>query len=264
MLSKTAVRISVFLKQLILTIPMHLEGYEFIKKHRPWQGMDKYSWSARVLLLAAVVLGYYFFKDAFLTAKELITSATHVQAGAGFFLTDFSFDKIDWALHGTKKYIILIVLEIFTFHFVQKVLEIQTGRPPSYKFSAFIHAEKRMLKASLLAWIMEIIFTVIAKVLLGIIGLKFLLAEPVTLLIQFYFLGFIIIDNYHECFGLKLKESSKRTREVAGIAVAVGGVAYALMFLPVVGVLVATMIGAVTATLAMERMAPLAPANEIV
>lgn len=252
-----------YFKQFIQTLPLHKEGYEFIKNHQPWKGMDKYSWSARVMLFAAILLGYFFFKDAFLAAKDLINSASNSQAGLSFF-TDFSFEKIDWALKGTKKYLILIVLEIFTFHFVQKVLEIKTGRKPSYTFSAFMTAEKRMLKASLSAWIKEIIFIAIAKFFIGLVGLGFLLNDPVGLLIQFYFLGFIIIDNYHECFGLTLKESSKKTKQVAGIAIAIGGVAYCLMFVPLIGVVAATMIGAVTATLAMERFAPIEVANELV
>jgi hypothetical protein len=252
-----------YFKQFIQTLPMHKDGFEFIKKYQPWKGMEKYSWSARVLLIASVLLGYFFFKDAFIAAKELINTATNSQAGLAFF-TDFSFEKIDWALKGTKKYLILIVLEIFTFHFVQKVLEIKTGRKPSYTFSAFFAAEKRMLKASLSAWIKEIIFIALAKALIGIIGLGFLLNDPVSLLIQFYFLGFIIIDNYHECFGLTLKESSQKTKQVAGVAIAIGGVAYCLMFVPLIGVVAATMIGAVTATLAMERFAPMEVANDLV
>ena len=232
MLKKVPEYSLLYSKQFIQTIPVHREGLDFIKKHQPWKGMEKYSWSARILLIAAIILGYYFFKDAFLAAKELISNTSNVQAGISTFFTDFSFDKFDWALHGTKKYLILIVLEIFTFHFVQKVLEIQTGRKPSYSFNAFIAAEKRMIKASLSAWIKEIIFIALAKVFIGIVGLGFLLNEPVSFLIQFYFLGFIVIDNYHECFGLTLKESSNRTKEVGGVAIAVGGVAYCLMFIP--------------------------------
>ena len=138
------------------------------------------------------------------------------------------------------------------------------GRKPAFTFKIFIAAEKRMIKASLLAWIMEIIVTAIAKAIIGIVGLGYLLNDPAGLLIQFYFLGFIIIDNYHECFGLTLKESAKRTKQVTGVAIAIGGVAYLLMYIPLIGVVAATMLGAVTCTLAMQRFAPIAVPEELV
>jgi len=43
---------------------------------------------------------------------------------------------------------------------------------------------------------------------------------------------------------------------VPGVAVATGMVAYFLMFLPLVGVVLATGLGAVAATMAMERFSP--------
>ena len=253
-----------YIGQFIQTIPMHKEGYDFIKKHQPWKGMERYSWTARVLLISAILLGFFLFKDAFYLIKDIFSNEENTQLSLGSFFTDFSFDKIDWALHGTKKYVILIVLEIFTFHFIQRTLELQMGRKPTFTLKAFIAAEKRMIEASFIAWIMEVITIAIAKMLVGLVGLGYLLNDPIGLVIQFYFLGFIIIDNYHECFGLTLKESRKRTNQVAGVAIAIGGVAYLLMFVPLIGVVAATMIGAVTATLAMQRILPLEEKVEFV
>ena len=264
MLNKLFQYSKLYFNQFVQTVPLHKEGFVFIKKHRPWNSMQQYSWAARVLLVAGIILGYYFFKDTFIFIKNIFENPTQTQASLGAFFTDINFEKIDWAVHGTKKYLVLIVLEIFTFHFIQRTLELQMGRKPDFSFDAFMKAEKRMIKASLFAWIMEIIFTAFAKVILGILGLGALLNDPTTFLIQFYFLGFIIIDNYHECFGLKLKASEKRTRTVAGAAIAVGGVTYLLMYIPMIGVLAATMIGSVTATLAMQRFAPMETVEEFV
>ena len=253
-----------YFNQFVRTIPMHKEAFYFLKKHQPWKGMEKYNWAAWVLLVAAVLLGYYFFRDTFFFVKDIFNNTGNLKAGASSFFTDFSFEKMDWALHGSKKYLILIVLEIFIFHFVQKTLELQIGRKSAFTFKVFIAAEKRMIRASIYAWIMEIIVTAVTKAIIGLFGLGFLLDDAAGLLIQFYFLGFIIIDNYHECFGLTLKESSKRTKKVVGVALAIGGVAYALMYLPLIGVVAATMLGAVTCTLAMQQFAPFEASEESV
>ncbi|HFA49165.1 MAG TPA: hypothetical protein ENJ95_09125 [Bacteroidetes bacterium] len=255
--NKISVSISTYARQFAQTLPLHLDAIYFIKKHQPWRGMKRYRWMARALLGAAILLGFFFFKDAFLQAKEAIGDPQKFGASISSFWSGFSFEKMDWALHGSVKYLVLIVLEIFTFHFIQRALEIQTGRKPNNSFKAFVTAEKRMVKASFIAYVSETILRIVAKTLLGIFGLNVLLGQPVSLLIQFYFLGFLILDNYHECFGLTLKESRKRTKKVLGAALAVGGVAYILMYVPLVGVVAASMIGAVTAAYAMERFAPL-------
>ena len=253
-----------YLQQFIQTLPIHREGYEFLKTHKPWKSMTNYGWTARALLIFSVLLGIYFFKDVYLAAKSVVEHPEVFGAGVSSFLTDFSLDKFDWALHGTKKYLVLIVLELFTFHFIQRTLEIQVGRKPQYTFNAFLEAEKRMIKASIIAFVLETITRAIANVLIGIVGLSSILEKPAGFIIQFYFLGFIIIDNYHECFGYPLKESRKRMVKVAGIATAVGFVTYFLMYIPLIGVVVATMLGAVTSTLAMQRLAPLEPSEELV
>ena len=166
--------------------------------------------------------------------------------------------RFDWVLHGGKKYLVLIILEIFTFHFIRQTLEKRIGLKSEHTFRAFLHAEQRMMIVSLQAWILESIVRGLVNIPLGLFGLSFM-KEGVGLLIQFYFLGYALVDNYLECFEYKVREAERITRTVAGVAIAVGAVAYFLMFIPVIGIVLATMIGAVTATIAMEKLAPEMP-----
>jgi hypothetical protein len=151
----------------------------------------------------------------------------------------------------------MIVLELLVFYFIQKTLEIRTGRKPELTTKAFIEAELRVLKVTILAWALEIVARVlIVNIALGIIGFDWL-DKPVGFLIQCYFFGFALIDNYQECFDMKVAQSEKRTRGMAvGVAIATGLVAQLLMYVPLVGAVVATTVGAVAATLAMERFVP--------
>lgn len=254
--------LTIFFSQLIGTLPMHIEAYKFIKIHKPWTGMKKYGWSANILMAIAILLGLYLFKDVFVFVKDAAIHPDVVGANINTFFTDFSFEKLEGALSGSKKYLVLIILEIFTFHFIQRTLELQMGRKPENSVKVFIEAEKRMIKAAFSAYIMEIITIAVFSVFIGLFGLESIFKEPLKYLIQFYFLGFTIIDNYHECFGLTLKESRKKTKEVTGVAVAVGAVAFALMYVPIIGVVAATMIGAVTATMAMQKYAPMEVVEE--
>ncbi|MEO1260066.1 MAG: hypothetical protein AAFZ15_14830 [Bacteroidota bacterium] len=264
MIGKIIENTIIYFRQFVQTVPLYLEGYAFLKKHKPWRSMNNYGWTARALLLVSILLGIFLFKDALLAAKDVISQPSFFGAGISSFFSGLSFEKMDWALHGTKKYLVLIVLELFTFHFIQRTLEIQVGRKPEYTFKAFMEAEKRMIKASIVAYILETITRIIANIFIGLFGLEYLLEKPVGLIIQFYFLGFIIIDNYYELFGFSLKESRKKMIKVGGIATAIGFITYFLMYIPLIGVVIATMLGAVTATLAMQRYAPLEPSEELV
>jgi hypothetical protein len=244
-----------FLEQFAITLLLHKTAWEFMRKHRPWKGLQRYGWMVWILLGAALLLGWQFFREVWLMVTSLTSGSPAVSAGFVSVFENFSFEKLGWAFQGGRKYLVLIVLEVFTFHFIRQTMEIRTGLKSDSSFQAFIAAEKRMIIASLTAWILETIVRGAANLAFGIVGLE-MLKTPAGLVIQFYFLGFLLIDNYLECFGKKVRESRQRTYRVAGVAVATGMVAYFLMFVPLVGVVVATMLGAVTATIAMERFAP--------
>lgn len=244
-----------FVRQFLVTMILHRRAWEFIQKYQPWQGLNRYGWIAKVIIGIAVIIGLQLFWSLYQTVAQAVNNPQAFGASVASVFTDFSFEKINWMLQGGRKYLVLILMEIVTFHFIQRTLEIQVGRKPDYSFNAFIRAEKRMIVVSLMTWVMETIVRGLADIPLGILGLSWL-KQPVGLVIQFFFLGFTLIDTYHECFELKVEESRKRTWQVAGVAVAIGLVAYVLMFIPVAGVLAATMLGGVAAAMAMERFAP--------
>lgn len=239
-------------------MPLHLDAIDFLKTHKPWTGLLKHRWAAIVVGILALLIGVELVR----TVVEIITNLQQSigddpvnQAGL---LGSIDLSRFDWVLHGGKKYLVLIILEIFTFHFIRRTLEIRVGLKSEHSFKAFLEAEKRMMIVSLQAWILESIVRGLVNIFLGLFGLSFL--EGATgLLIQFYFLGYALVDNYLECFEYKVAEAERITRTVAGIAIAVGAVAFILMYVPVIGIVLATMIGAVTATIAMEKLAPELP-----
>ncbi len=244
-----------FIRQFLATLLLHKKAYEFIREHRPWEGLQRYGWTGKVLICVAVIFGFIFFRSFYEMISQAVKDPQAFEAGMMATFSHFSLENFGWMLKGGKKYLVLIVLEVVTFHFIQRTLEIRMGRVPDRSFGAFVNAEKRMIMVAFISWIMENIVRTVVNIPLDIIGWEFL-KQPSGLAIQFFFLGFALIDNYHECFDLKVEESRKRSWRAAGVAVATGGVAYILMFLPVVGVVVATMLGAVTAAIAMERFIP--------
>ncbi|MCC6723874.1 MAG: hypothetical protein IT258_05150 [Saprospiraceae bacterium] len=248
-----------FMRQFVITLLMHRTAFDFIREHKPWRGIDRLGWVVWVMVVAGALLSYQFYKDFYQVVDEVRHSQTSLSASLAGAI---SAERFKWALEGSRKYLVMIVMELVVFYFIQKTLEIRMGRRPDFSTKAFVDAEIRIFKVTFIAWMLEVIARfLIVKLALGILGFDSL-EKPVSFLIQCYFLGFSMVDNYHECFDLKVSDSEKRTRGVAiGVAVAIGLVAQVLMVIPGLGAVVATMLGGVAATLAMERFAPIGEAE---
>ncbi|MBK8566106.1 MAG: hypothetical protein IPN76_22875 [Saprospiraceae bacterium] len=254
-------KVLVFVQQFVTTLLMHRTAAEFIREHKPWRGIDRLGWVVWAMFLAGAMLSYQYFRDFY----QFVDEARHSQAPLSASLAGaISGERFKWALEGGRKYLVMIVMELVVFYFIQKTLEIRLGRSPELTTKSFINAEVRIFKVTILAWVLETIARVVfVDVALGIVGFEWM-KKPAGFLIQCYFLGYSMIDNYHECFNLKVANSEHRTRRTAvGVAVATGLVAQVLMIIPGLGAVIATMLGAVTATLAMERFAPVTEAEHL-
>ncbi|MEO1434520.1 MAG: hypothetical protein AAFV80_03235, partial [Bacteroidota bacterium] len=154
---------------------------------------------------------------------------------------------------GGMKYVVLIIMEVVIFHFVRKTISILSGEEQEASFKAFVAAEIRMIKVSFIAFILESIFTFLAQLGIGLIGLHFL--KPLVAFgIQCYFLGWVVIDNYFELYGMKISPSLKATKYYAGLSVILGISIYILLLIPLLGAFLAPLFGAVVATLAMYEL----------
>lgn len=249
------------LHQFIATLLIHKKAVEFIREKKPWRGLDQLGWVLWAMGIAAALLSYQFFQEIRHTIQQV--QQEHLSFSATM-LSSISFEKMAWAVQGSRKYLVMIVLELVVFYTIQRTLEIRMGRKPDLTTKAFVDAEFRIISSSILAWVLESITRfLVVNMALGILGIDWL-KQPTGFLIQCYFLGFAMIDNYHECFDLKVKQSEQRTRrKAAGVAVATGMVAQLLMYVPLVGAFIATILGAVAATMAMERFAPVSEAEHL-
>lgn len=243
-----------FFHQFVVTLALHKKALEFIQEKKPWRGLDQLGWILWVMAIAGALLSYEFFQEIWRTIQQV---QNEPQGFSASMLGSLSMEKMAWAAKGGRKYLVMIVLELVVFYIIQRTLEIRTGRKPELSTRAFIEAEVRIVRCTVLAFVLETMLRfVVVELALNILNLDFL-DKPVGFVIQCYFLGFAMVDNYHECFDLRVKESEKRTRRTAiGVALAAGMVAQLLMYIPLFGAFTATVLGAVAATLAMERYAP--------
>ena len=233
------------------TVIAHLEAMHFVKQNRLWEGFWKYGWVSRLLVFLAVAIGIKFFfilkNMAFPSDPGIVTTAMTL----GSVFQNFAVEGYEFLFSGIMKYLMLIMLEVIIFHMCRLTLKILSGADSDLSLDNFVKAQIRMIKVAIRAFITEMFFTMIVKILFGIFGSLDFLQPIIIYLVQCYFLGILVLDNYIEQFGYSIKESFKIIRQYAGIALGIGLILNVLLAVPLLGPLAGPVLAAVTATIVM-------------
>lgn len=225
----------------------------FCNEHRLWEGLLKYKWLGRILILAAVILSVQFLRSCLNWWEESTTAENVSLSAVGGLIGNIFKDGYDLFVIGGLKYIVLVLVEVIIFHFTRRTLEIVTNDSVDSSFSAFVEAQKRMVGVVIYSFIMESVFSVLAGIGLNILGIG-LIKPGIVFLIQCFFLGFAIIDNYNEIFHMTIKQSFKYCLQYAGVALAIGVPVYVIMLFPLLGTIAGPVIGAIAATITMNQL----------
>jgi len=240
------------------TIGQLRAAVDLIRDRQLWRGIDRYNWLVKVMVGVAIILGLSFLGEVF----NWISSLFRVESPQAFFSTMGSLvsgvatEGYESFTSGIMKYVILLLSEVIIFHFMQRALEEIHGSTIRTDFQTFLVAQIRMLQVVIRVWVLELVVTTLISVAGGILGIPGWIESVVTFTAQCYFFGLVILDNYHEQFGLTIKESMVYSQQFTGVALALGMVLYVLMLLPLVGVVGGTVLVSVTAVLVMGKLAP--------
>ena len=247
-----------FVEHFKLTLRSHQRAFLFIKKHRLWDGFWKYGWVSRFLIFTSIVMGLKFLG----VFVKWIGQASHTEGrqmmsvASGMF-TDLYNESLGDLFSGNMHYFMLILLEVIIYHVIRRTLEMLFGDLPDPNFKDFIRAQVRMLGVGFVSIVLGKVVTMVIGIPLGMMGIWHFSEPVVSKVVQFYFLGFAVVDNYNEQFHLKIKESLKYTWRYAGVALAIGVVLYVLMAIPIIGPIAGPILASVTATLVMYEVSDL-------
>ena len=240
------------LHQFTFTLQSLQRSAYFIRDHRIWEGFWRYGWVGRMLVIGGLALGLHMFQTVWQHWKTLtLTGGAKATAQMAFALPTVMKEEYNFLFNGSMRFLILILMEVIVFHCVRTTLEILKKEQESgATLKHFVDAQIRMIKITIRAWVMATILSVLTKIALGIFGLEWM--QPAfVFVINCYYLGFALLDNYNEQYGMTIKESDRFSLRFAGVALAVGMVSYLLMLIPLVGAVVAPVLCAVTAALVM-------------
>ncbi|MFK7905096.1 MAG: hypothetical protein AB8B69_08225, partial [Chitinophagales bacterium] len=173
-----------------------------------------------------------------------------------YLFKDVSTEGYELFFLGGFKYVIVLALEVFIIHFGGKTTEILTGQPFYLSFKGFLGDQVRAVKVIAQKYLYELLATISIRVILSMVGLG-IFESPLNFLVQCYFLGVVIMDNYFKHRGKTTRQSEQIIRQYAGLATAIGMCFYILLFVPIVGAVLGACIAAVAGTLALHELKPL-------
>lgn len=249
-----------FFNDLILSIKSYAEAYRFIKKHSLWQYFF-------FPLLIGLALGIGAYLGIEILVDEVTTITTNWLA--------FDADADDWWNIGKgaiafaakylvkiglvllyltiSKYVVLIVVSPVLALLSEKVDEIISGKSFPFDSDQFFRDVLRGIFMAIRNMCYE--FGIIGFTL--ILSLIFPFLSPFTaaflMLVEFYFYGFSLMDYTNERKRLKVRESVRYVRNNKGIAIGNGAIFSLIFLIPVLGVVIAPVLGVVAATLAINK-----------
>lgn len=248
-----------FISQLFITLGSLRAAIALIRERELWKGINRYNWVFKALFIVGILIGVSFLTEVGGWIRSLFVSHNSINAFAatGMMISNIATDGYESFTSGLLKYVILVLSEVVVFHFMQRTLEEIQGHPVRTDFKAFFNAQMRMIKVAVRSWVMEIIVSALVSVVFGIFGFMDWLESPVLFLVQCYFFGLVILDNYNEQFGMTIKESMAFSKSYMGVSMALGFVLYLLMLVPLVGVVGGTILVSVTGAIVMSKIAKL-------
>jgi hypothetical protein len=245
--------------QFLYTLHAIPEAIRFFRKNRLWEGFLRYGWVNKILVLVAIVAGAQTLGNVFESMNAMDTSnPMALMSSMDNVVSDLV--KSQWAFFTDEgfRYGILILLEIFIFHVCHRTVDIllkDKMREP--RFNDFIKAQVRIAVLGVICMVIEGIVVGILEPILKGIPVLFWFKEPILFFIHCFFMGVLILDNYNEMFGLKIKESFDYSLRFPGIVLAAGIVLRICFFVPIIGPVVGTLISAVTVSIVMHELANL-------
>lgn len=250
--------ITEYVDQFRTTTQSIVKSISFIREHKVWQGLLAYGWVMRGLLIIGGLLSLKFF-SLFMgwVGRARVDDPIEAISSVGVLAMDVFHEGYDLLFSSSGKYIVLILLEIVIFHFARKTLEILSKNPSQSSLQDFIQAQIRMIKIAFVSWILENIATNIIAFAFGLFDPIGVLEPTLIFAVQCFFLGFAILDNYHEQFEMTIKESLEYSKGYVGVAMAAGIFLYLAMLIPGIGSIVGTLVAAVAVSIAMFKLSDL-------
>ncbi len=245
-------------EQFRFTLVTFPEAARFILKNRLWECFWRYGWFSRIFMFIAILIGISLISDIFSQLRHLrFESFSQSVSSMGMAVQGIAHSGYELITNSGSKFFMLVLLEVIVFHASRLTLQIISGKDSKASFDHFLKAQFRMIIVGGYAWVLTLVFSIPVKIAFGIFEFLDFLKPTALFLVQAFFMGFSINDNYTEQFKLEIGQSLNFSYRYPAITLAIGIVVSLLLWVPVAGPIIAPLLAAVTATLVLYQETPL-------
>jgi uncharacterized protein YqgC (DUF456 family) len=231
------------------------EAVRFFRQHRLWEGFLRYGWVAKILMVVGVLASLQVLGGLLKVFGNIDTSnAMSIVSTASVNFGDFAKNQLQFFTDGGARYVILVLLEILVFHVCHRTVDIlMTDRVHKPTLHDFIKAQVRMFVVAIVYLVIESLVSIPITIFFKIVSPLAMFKDAVLLVVHCVFLGMMVMDNYNEIFGLKIKESLRESRQYLGIALALGLVLRLFFLIPGIGPVIGTLLTGVAASMILHE-----------
>lgn len=242
-------------QSLVQGIKAYPKALKFITKNRLWRYFLIPAIVAFLLLSGVIYLAYEFIPNIVFFLSDWIGYEDWQFRGANWLERIFNFFLGSGLAISTGllslllyKYTMLILLSPFLAWMSEKVEHIQTQTTYDFEWSQFVKDILRGVRMNLRNMSREIPITLFL-LLFSLIPVVGIAATALIFLVSAYFVGFGMIDYYHERQRMSVAESATKIRKQRPFAIAIGAVFNLILFIPIIGVMIAPLLSVIATTL---------------
>lgn len=152
------------------------------------------------------------------------------------------------------RYLVLTVMAPVLAYLSEEIQEKETGYHKPFSWSLLWHDSRRGIAVALINFIMEMGFTIVIVLAGWLVPILAPFVPPVLFLAESYFFGFSMLYYRNEFLGLSIRESRRSINRHWGLAMGNGLMFNLMLFVPVIGVLIAPVLSLTAAGLAFNQV----------
>lgn len=243
-----------FLSDFNLGISSYGLAWKLIKEKKMWG----YFLFPVLISLSLAVLMYFLRMEIHQYITEVLNALINHESWWEWaqwltgWIIDISLFILTWYVYlKIQKYILFIILSPVLAYLSEKTEEKLTGKAHLFDFNQFIKDIARGILIAVKNFTIEM-GLLLMLFLIGLIPALAPFTGITALIIGWYFYGYSLMDYTNERKKLDVEQSNQSIKSKAGIAVANGMIFEFIFIIPVLGFVIAPILGTVAATIAMQ------------
>jgi CysZ protein len=246
-----------FFNEFILGFSSYMKAMDFSKAHKLGNYYFYPALFSALIFCGLGVISYLYIGELTSYLDKLLNK-TPID-GIWYKIAQWIVNILVWAFAflvylKVYRYLVLIILSPFLGMVAGKVQDILHQHSTAFDIAQLFKDIARGIMLSLRNLVWELLFTAI----LMLLSIVFPLIAPVTVVLivvfESYYVGFSMIDYHHEYKKLSASESIRLVKKHRAFAIGNGLIFNLLLFIPVIGVLVAPTLSAIAAGIGMYEI----------